>query len=304
MLETGVTAQTVHRAFEPSEVGATIKKFFNDPAREDAWEVVMGLVVLGYLALLLYDSTPPLPLQAMFSITFLAEFCVRCWAAPSRRQYVREHWVDLVACVPFVGAFRVLRLVKIGVLALKLYRYLCCKWPELRKTSLVLEALFISVWVGSAYGMWLLEHDVNPHFHSFQQALCWSFITVTTLGWGVGNMIPITTQGNILSGLLVFVGVGLVSAASGKITACLLQQKEPEVDLKAATAGLRTALQEVQDLAQALRLGADVEGRTVNQGVPMECGATSDNEVEGMFQIVIDRPGLAFISPGVCGDIV
>jgi len=299
-LETVGTAHTAHRAFKLSEVRDGITAFFKDPAREEAWDVVMGLVVLGYLALLMYDSSPSLPLQMTFSIIFLAEFSVRCWAADSRRQYLLAHWIDLIACVPYVGAFRVLRLVKVGVLALKLYRYLCRRWPALRKPSLVLEVLFIAVWVGSAYGMWLLEHDVNPHFHSFQQALCWSFITVTTLGWGVGNMTPITTQGNILSGLLVFVGVGLVSAASGKITACLLQQKEPEVDLKAAAAELRTALQEVQDLAQALRLRADVEGRTVDQGVQIE---TSDNWSSGMLEIEIDRCGLAFISPGVGGDI-
>ena len=52
-----------------------------------------------------------------FAVIFLTEFSARCWDSPSRRHYLRSHWLDLGSCVPLVGGLRsvrILRLLRLG----------------------------------------------------------------------------------------------------------------------------------------------------------------------------------------------
>ena len=59
--------------------------------------------------------------------------------------------------------------------------------------------------------MWVLEHGVNRHVATFGDAMYWSFITVTTVGYG--DISPVTPAGRILAGLLIFAGIGVVGLA-------------------------------------------------------------------------------------------
>ncbi|MGZ3787865.1 MAG: potassium channel family protein [Bacteriovorax sp.] len=54
---------------------------------------------------------------------------------------------------------------------------------------------------------YFIESAVNPKVHSFIDALWWGFATATTTGYG--DITPVTTQGKILSILLMLAGLAL-----------------------------------------------------------------------------------------------
>lgn len=100
--------------------------------------------------------------------------------------------------------------------------------------------------------MWLFEHGHNPHMHTFTDALYWSFITATTVGYG--DTSPVTTGGRIVSGLLVFLGLGLLGFASSRLTAYWLPQDDGDEVVKEIT----RVREELAEVKAALR---DIAGR-------------------------------------------
>jgi voltage-gated potassium channel len=215
----------------------------------------MALLALGYLAVSLDDDNSPSPrldiLVATLSAVFITEFTLRCWDAPSRRTYAQQHWVDIVACIPLLGWFRtlqVLRLIRLGM-ALRTFRLADDTrdvGPQVRQSMWFVGPSIIALWVGGAYAMWVFEHGHNPNMHNFGDALYWSFITATTVGYG--DITPQTVGGRIVSGTLVFLGLGLLGFASARLTAYWLRDDQSD-----RTADeLRALRQEVAQLSQTL----------------------------------------------------
>ena len=59
-----------------------------------------------------------------------------------------------------------------------------------------------------------------------------SFVTASTVGYG--DVTPVTPAGKILTGILIFVGIGLLGFASAQLTTRLLPQRNELSELRAA----------------------------------------------------------------------
>ncbi len=91
-----------------------------------------------------------------------------------------------------------------------------------------------------------LRHGINPNVHNFGDALYWALITTTTVGYG--DVVPVTPEGRILAGALVFVGIGLVGFASGQITAGLLATRDDSSKVLEEVASMRSELHRMPEL--------------------------------------------------------
>jgi voltage-gated potassium channel len=70
--------------------------------------------------------------------------------------------------------------------------------------------ILLMMLVFSASGIYLLESDVQPiAFGSIPDAMWWSIITLTTVGYG--DVSPITPWGKFFGGLVGLIGVGMVA---------------------------------------------------------------------------------------------
>ena len=58
----------------------------------------------------------------------------------------------------------------------------------------------------------------------FQDALWWSFVTATTVGYG--DLSPATNAGRIVASLLMIIGIGLIGSLTSSITSFFLQSDE------------------------------------------------------------------------------
>lgn len=221
------------------------------------WDAVMTLLAVIYVVVAIRDDDAPGSVPSVvvlvLSALFLIEFTVRCWDAPSRGAYVRRHWIDAVSAIPLIGglrAFRLLRLLRLGAA----FRVLRVMDAEIRRREGARESLWfvapslLVLWVASAYGIWALEHGRNPALHSFGDALYWSAITITTVGYG--DIQPVTPEGRVLAGLLAFLGIGLLGFASARLTAWWLRRDSHDAAMLQHLAAMRAEIAELRRLVE------------------------------------------------------
>src|ERR1700682_3722657 len=207
-----------------------------------AWELVTAGLTLVYVTLaFLQDQGSSgfvtVGVEAL-AVAFILEFALRLYDAASRKTYLKNHWLDIVTCFPVVGPFRVLRLIRLfGFIRLgataRAYGVGAAASNRLPGGVgvWVLAPILVTVWLAASYGYFEIEGGVNPNVKSFGDALFYSFITASTVGYGA--VTPVTQEGKILTGVLIFLSIGLLGFASAQLTAKLLPQRSEAADLKA-----------------------------------------------------------------------
>ena len=231
----------VLRILEPAKLGDRTSKI---------WDLsLFGLVVLNLIAVAL-ESVPTLQNNygswfynfEIFSVTvFTVEYVSRVWSAPAKRdhengetglkarmRYIFSFYgiIDLVAILPFyIQAFfpgldlrvlRALRLLRI----LKLNHYnsalddLFGAILEEKKSFLTTLYIFSVAFVLSSSLIYYAEHKVQPEaFRSIPDAMYWSIITLTTVGYG--DVSPITVFGKSIAAITAIFGVVVVALLTG-----------------------------------------------------------------------------------------
>ena len=84
-----------------------------------AWELAFGGLAVLYVGLgFAADDAPPSikptlsAAEAVVTAIFVAEFLSRFLGSYDRRAYIRGHWIDVVALLPFARWLRLLRLLR------------------------------------------------------------------------------------------------------------------------------------------------------------------------------------------------
>lgn len=76
----------------------------------------------------------------------------------------------------------------------------------------------------------LVMFNAETEFHSFFEALYWSTVTLTTVGYG--DVTPVTTLGRFVSMVSALFGIAIIALPSGIITAGFLDELHAEKRLK------------------------------------------------------------------------
>lgn len=180
----------------------------------------------------------------VFSVTvFSIEYILRVWTCVEIDTYKNPisgrikfmftpmAIIDLLAVLPFYLPFvgidlrflRILRIFRIFRI-FKLARYsrafrLIKNVLNGKKEELFITLAFIIiVLVIISTLMFYAERDAQPiAFSSIPKALWWGVTTLTTIGYG--DIIPVTTMGKILGGIISLLGIGLIALPSGIIAA-------------------------------------------------------------------------------------
>jgi voltage-gated potassium channel len=193
----------------------------------------------------------------VLAAVFIFEFTLRLYDSSSRKTYLKNHWLDIVTCLPVVGPFRALRLIRlfgfirlgatargfgVGAAASNRLPGGVGFW--------VLAPILITVWLAASYGYYEIEGGVNPNVKTFGDALFYSFITASTVGYGA--VTPVTPEGKVLTGVLIFLSIGLLGFASAQLTAKLLPQGNKVDALKATVDRQCDLLQEMNTRLDAV----------------------------------------------------
>ena len=180
---------------------------------------------------------------------FTVEYALRVWTCTEEERYRHPVFgriryifslgalIDLLAILPFyihivatldLRMLRILRLLRLfRVFRLTAYMKsarLIVNVFKSRVNELLLSlVLLFFLLIISSCLIYFVEHVAQPDkFVSIPDTLWWSIITLTTVGYG--DMIPITSVGKILTGVILLSGVALFALPAGIITAGFLEE--------------------------------------------------------------------------------
>lgn len=203
--------------------------------------VVLVLVNLGAMALETDSSfaanyASQFLYFELFSVAFFTvEYALRIWSSSvdpqydSRLRYVLSlnSAVDLLAILPFyvgfllAADFRFLIALRLFRL-LKLLRYFAplavlanVLQAEARSFFAAILVMLALVFIG-ATGVYYFEADAQPDvLGSIPQAMWWSIVSLTTLGYG--DVVPITLGGRLFAGTMILFAIGIVALPAGML---------------------------------------------------------------------------------------
>lgn len=187
-----------------------------------------------------------------FSIFFFTlEYIGRIYSAPALLTTVRPLgksrrlgyiWsfsglIDLIAILPFLlqfllpgidlrvlRALRLLRLLKLNQYTSAIDDLIAAVVYERKALLAAVYLLIISLFLSST-AVYLVESTIQPNaFGSIPQAMWWSIITLTTVGYG--DIVPISPIGKVISAITAVMGVASIALVTGILGAGFTKRME------------------------------------------------------------------------------
>ena len=184
-------------------------------------------------------------LELLIWLTFVADFGVRIALAERRWRYIASHPIDLLTIVlPVFRALRVLRVF--AALRIMLERGKRVAFGQVW-LGLALAVLLLAV-LGALVVLDAERTAPEALITTFPDALWWSFVTITTVGYG--DEYPITAVGQIAAVMLMIIGIGMLGTVTATLAAWFAAklQEETEDEYNDILAELRILRAEVSEL--------------------------------------------------------
>jgi voltage-gated potassium channel len=213
----------------------------NTPAGKLFDIVLLAVILLSVLVVMLESIGA---LQARFGAAFriaewvftglfTLELFLRLWAVPRPLRYIFSFlgMVDVLSVLPtyisllipgaqYFMVIRVLRLLRIARI-FKLSHFLV--ESQVLKTALRASVHKITVFIGTVLTLVVIIGSVmyvvegGQHgFTSIPKSIYWAIVTLTTVGYG--DIAPQTPLGQILAGMVMLLGYGIIAIPTGIVT--------------------------------------------------------------------------------------
>jgi len=232
-------------SFYLDDIETPIGKFIN--------LMITGLVLLSsaIFAAQTYAISPDLRntldvLDTIILTIFSAEYLLRVWCAKNRLKFIFSLYglIDLMAVLPFVlGAvdirfirifrwFRILRLIRF-IEGKTIFGYVTSE--DVAIFVRIVFTLFAIVFVYSGL-IYQVEHPVNGElFSTFLDAVYFSVSTISTAG--LGDIVPISETGRLMTILMVLTGIVFIPWQLGDLIKQLVKTSN-RVEVTCTTCGL------------------------------------------------------------------
>jgi voltage-gated potassium channel Kch len=204
--------------------------------------------------------------DGVLCLIFLADFLLRLKRAPHKRTYLIDGrgWLDLLGSLPFPG-LRLARLFRMARVSGIVRRYGPRRIWEMiavdRAGSALLGTLFLTIIVlefGSIFVLAAEARADNANILTASDALWWSYVTVTTVGYG--DRFPVTTSGRLVGVAMLTIGVGLFGVLTGFLANAFLAPKQTAPDQRQQPSDdLRQEIEELKRLVHERGLAGEVQ---------------------------------------------
>lgn len=228
--------------------------------------MILGFVWLILLFVELLFGLTSLLQIAVYTIwgIFILDFAIRLILAPRRLAYLRRNWLTVISLMlPAVRLFQVARVLRVfwlaratrGLRLVKLVGSLNRGLGALRASmgrrgfGYVLLFTVLVVLLGSA-GMFTFEGPVNPKFATYNDALWWTALIMTTIGRGDW---PQTTEGRVLGFLLALYAFTIFGYVTAFLASFFIGQEAEDVEPgPLETQNVTELREEIQSLRQEI----------------------------------------------------
>lgn len=199
--------------------------------------IVLSVYVL--LALLL-DTFLKLPTEIsrlllltdnVICIVFLLDFGIRFYKAENKLKFMKWGWIDLLSSIPAIDILRVGRSVRLFRLLRLLRAFKSTKHlvdhifrKRAQGTFMSVSVIALLLIIFSSIAILQVEDSPNSNIKTAEDALWWSYVTITTVGYG--DKFPVTTEGRIIAGILMTGGVGLFGTFTAYVATWFIAGKK------------------------------------------------------------------------------
>jgi voltage-gated potassium channel len=200
------------------------------------WErlstIPLSLLAIVYLGLYAFEVLGDKEMVLVFDLIlfsdliwaiFIIDFVVRFFMHDSKRLFLKRNIIELIGLIlPFFRAFRMFRVViAIGFLARAAQSLQA-------RINIYLGVILPLLVFTCSLGVYEAEHTArNANITNFGDAVWWSFVTVTTIGYG--DYYPVTFEGRTIAVLLMLSGLALVSVITVSFASWFLERMNLEV---------------------------------------------------------------------------
>ncbi len=164
---------------------------------------------------------------------FLVDFFKRFLKAKDKLQFMKWGWIDLISSIPtleFMRTGRTLRLIRLLRIlrafrsTMHLVKFVFKNRTQGTLTAVTIIAILMVIF--SSIAILQVEHDPHSNIKTAEDALWWSYVTVTSVGYG--DKFPVTTEGRVLAAMLMTVGVGLFGTFTAYMASWFIEQTKNE----------------------------------------------------------------------------
>ncbi|RCU49630.1 ion transporter [Corallincola holothuriorum] len=212
----------------------------------------VALLVLSFYVLLalIVQSLFELPAEVVdildiadnaICLIFMTDFFIRWHRADNRKQFMKWGWIDFISSIPMIDPLRYARVVRIvrvmrilrAVRSTKVLINYAMRHKTESSFTLVCTVSLLMI-IFAAIAILQLEQGVEgANVETGADALWWSFVTITTVGYG--DYYPVSIGGRIIAAMLMVAGVGLFGTFTGFVASWLLEEDEERKDQHAIT---------------------------------------------------------------------
>jgi len=152
-----------------------------------------------------------LVIQGWMWLAFLVDIITRLRFAERRWHWVVTHPVDVLAVVlPAVRPLKILAVFTQGALMGGGRR-------AFKTSQAVGVSALLLMWIGAVSALSFERGHLGANIETFPDALWWSLVTVTTVGYG--DYFPVTVEGRIVAAVLMLVGISLIGVVTASVAA-------------------------------------------------------------------------------------
>jgi voltage-gated potassium channel len=210
-----------------------------------AWAII-GIITLTNNSNGLATATAATALFVIWLVV-VVEFAVRYVVVPDRKRYFASRRVEpVMVVVPFFQVWRLVGVERMTVLVGEGIERLFAILRHRGLFRVLLAAvglLFLGAWVAMLFE----SRIAGSNIHTYKDALWWSVVTVTTVGYG--DRFPVSDGGKAVAVVLMMVGIGLIGVLTATVASFFVQEHTDanKDQLQAAHADLGSRLSDIDD---------------------------------------------------------
>lgn len=170
-------------------------------------------------------------------IVFITDILCRFKKSDNKLSFLCYNSIDIIASIPFFHGLNYLNYAK-GLRIIKLFKIIKIfrsanilrKYIKNNRSysmgTMFIILLVLLVVVGSISILTVEQGTETANIKTAEDALWWSYITITTVGYG--DFYPVTSLGRVVAVLVSLGGIGLYGTFTGFIATYFIGEKENE----------------------------------------------------------------------------